>query len=171
MASYVAKVARQCEEATETKELDLTDCDLTSVPHAVYHILRETTVQSATFSNNKLKSVPGRLCSAFGGVSHLNFSGNRITTLPMEFAELQELLTLDLSKNKLSNIPDGIVVLQKLESLCLDDNEITSVDWQDLRARIPTLKQVSISNNPLSVDSRLQASTIPSLTIVLEKGG
>lgn len=171
MAQFVAKVARQCEEAKESAQLELVECDLTSVPHAVYHLMRETSLMSASFSRNKLKSVPGKLCGAFCSVKKLNFSHNRISQLPMEFAEMQELLELDLSHNKLTTIPDAIVVLQKLEVLYLDDNEIAEVDWQDLRDRIPTLKAVSISSNPLSMGSRMQASSITSLTITLERGG
>ena len=171
MAAFVAKVARCCEEAKETTELDLSECDLTSVPHAVYHMLRETTVTSASFSSNKLKSIPGRLCGAFCTVKKLNFNGNKISKLPVEFAELHEMLEVDLSNNRLTAIPDQIVQLQKLEVLCLDGNEITSVDWQDLRDRIPTLKSVSITNNPLTMESRMQAAGIASLSIALERGG
>lgn len=44
---------------------DLSDCELTKVPDAVYMMLKETLVESCNLSQNILQSLPRKLCSKF----------------------------------------------------------------------------------------------------------
>uniref|UniRef100_UPI000AB4732A leucine-rich repeat domain-containing protein n=1 Tax=Leptospira weilii TaxID=28184 RepID=UPI000AB4732A len=52
----------------------------------------------------------------------LNLSFQKLSTLPKEIGELQNLQTLDLFDNKLTVLPKEILQLQNLQTLDLFDN-------------------------------------------------
>ena len=54
--------------------LDLSECELTQIPDAVYVMLKETTVQSCDLSKNLLQNLPKKFCSKFSKVTGKHFS-------------------------------------------------------------------------------------------------
>ena len=65
MAEDVARVANRCEDAKESKSLDLSSCRLAKMPDAIYHILREIPVVKCNLDDNILRILPRKFCSKF----------------------------------------------------------------------------------------------------------
>lgn len=74
-------------------------------------------------------------------VSQLDLSGNGLTTLPSEIANLINLTTLNLSNNNLTALPVEIGTLTALESLDLGFNDLT-----DLPVEITNLQNLTYLN-------------------------
>ena len=60
------------------------------------------------------------------GTTHLNLSGQGLTSLPPEFARLSNLTSLDLSDNKLTSLPESIGQLSQLTKLDLRFQPVTN---------------------------------------------
>ena len=44
---------------------DLSDCQLVQVPDAIFHLMRETPLQSCNLSNNVISKIPPKLAMSF----------------------------------------------------------------------------------------------------------
>ena len=109
-------------------------------------------------------------CSACGssssleGVTHLNLSGNKLTSVPTSIRDWNKvsLIDLDLSNNQISGtITDGTFASNsKLVSLNLGDNEITVIE-ADAFNGLPKLKTIDLSEN--SKLSTIESGTFENL--------
>ncbi len=75
-------------------------------------------------------------------------AGNRLGSLPPEFATLINLRSLDLSHNGLTSVPLEITCLPNLESLILTNNKLTHVPAA--LSHLSNLRQLWLNNNALT---------------------
>ena len=93
------------------------------------------------------------------------FSGNKLTSLPVEIGELTNLQSLSLSANSLSEIPDSITRLTNLQSLDLSNNGFSEIP--DSITRLTNLQSLNLGFNSLSEipDSITRLTNLQSLDL------
>ena len=69
MAAEVSRVAQRCEEAKQSLVLDLSHCELMSLPEAVFFILKNVEIKEVNLSHNKLKKLPKKFSNRFSAVT------------------------------------------------------------------------------------------------------
>ena len=69
MAEEVSRVAQRCEEAKQSLVLDLSYCELMSLPEAIFFILKNVELHEVNLSHNKLKKLPKKFSSRFSRVT------------------------------------------------------------------------------------------------------
>jgi internalin A len=77
----------------------------------------------------------------------LDLSWQRLTEIPREVFQLQNLIWLDFSHNQIVKIPDAIAQLQNLTSLHLSSNKIVKIP--DVIAQLQNLTQLHLSDNKI----------------------
>ncbi|XP_016984149.1 leucine-rich repeat-containing protein 20 isoform X2 [Drosophila rhopaloa] len=153
MAHLVVKVIERCESATENAHLDLSKCELMLIPDAVYHLMRNTELQTCDLSGNVLKSVSPKFSQKFSHITDLNLSHNKLSRLPEEFTNLIALTKLNISNNSFIVLPQVVFKLQSLASLDAQNNAILEIDTDEAIAS-DCLALVDLRNNPLSRNCR-----------------
>ncbi len=68
---------------------------------------------------------------------YLNLSGNRISEIPDEIENLQNLFELDLSNNRIKKVNTGITKLKNLKILNLKGNKIPFVELKRIIQALP----------------------------------
>ncbi|MGP1386773.1 MAG: COR domain-containing protein [Thainema sp.] len=86
--------------------------------------------------------------AARGRRTKLDLSGNQLTMLPPEIAQLQFLQLLDLSRNQLTTLPPEIIQLQSLRSLSLSGNQLTTLPPEIIQ--LQSLQSLSLNGNQLT---------------------
>lgn len=145
----VIRVVRRCNDAMEDQTLDLSDCQLMTVPDAIYHLLRSTSLTACNLSTNELSRITPKFITRFSHLRELNLSHNKMTRLPDEMAvSCQALERLDISHNLFVNVPSVVFSLNKLKLLVATDNDIFDVDVS-LMSPDSELEEADLRNNPL----------------------
>ncbi|XP_062598094.1 leucine-rich repeat-containing protein 18-like [Saccostrea cucullata] len=155
MASGTALVARRLREAQESQSLDLSGCDLTKIPDAVYMMLKSVTVNKCTMASNMLTKIPPKFPTNFTSLTELDLSKNRLSHFPPDMHIMQNIRVLNLSSNDLADVPHFVYSLSNLQELFLHDNCIMSIDVSRLED-IEGLRNVNLQNNPISDDLKSQ---------------
>ncbi len=161
------------------EKLDLSSCNLTSVPRKLHKnthlknlLLNENSIDlSATkFKNNyrvekiemkenKLTEIPDMIAK-FPNLKSLVFNGNEIVQVSPAIAQLTKLEQLSFYKNKLKAIPEGVYSLSNLKEIDLYYNEIERID--ERISNLQNLEVLYLSNNSLlSIPESL--SSLPKL--------
>jgi len=134
------------EEASKTGRLNLSRCNLTSIPSQVYSIPQ---LRELDLSDNRLRVIPIDLCNlstlqllkldnnwiedlpaAIGDLPHLHelhIDDNLITRVPRAIDRLRDLRILTINSNKIDRLPDEIGQLSALESLMANNNKLTNL--------------------------------------------
>eukprot|EP00892_Ulva_mutabilis_P010412 jgi/Ulvmu1/7743/UM039_0051.1 len=115
-----------------TGKLDLSSCDLSTVPRAVWDASvaleddetpwwRVESLRIAVLHHNRISGIPAAFCS-LEELQVLNVSSNELTHLPEELSGLVELRSLVVSKNRLQKLPEAVAALTALVRLDCADN-------------------------------------------------
>merc|ERR1711913_105333 len=123
----VVKVVQRCDEAEETKTLDLSHCSLMKVPEAVTFILTERAydIIKVNLAHNKISKITPQFGGAcFLNLTELNVSTNRLSTLP---AELSQCVTdINAKTNYIAEVDDEeIENSESLEFLNIEENPLS----------------------------------------------
>ncbi|CAG4926224.1 unnamed protein product [Colias eurytheme] len=166
MASAVTRVILRCEEAQETQNLDLSECQLMQVPDAVYHLMRHTELKSCDLSGNVITKIPPKFTVKFSLITDLNLSNNQMAKLPDELCTLACLERLDISHNSFVALPHIALQCPSLHTLLAHHNQIIEVDVDRL-ARSRALEYVDLSDNPIPprTHDELKQITHPRISI------
>lgn len=162
----IIRVVRRCNDAQESENLDLSQCQLMQVPDAVFHLMRHTTLRSCDLSFNVITKLPPSLGPKFSSITELILANNRLSKLPDEINQLTKVVKLDISHNSFVTLPRVIYSLPKLEELNVEKNFIADVDVPRLRG-MPCLKSANFTQNPLTRDSHEALSGTTTISILL----
>ncbi|XP_058823337.1 leucine-rich repeat-containing protein 20 isoform X2 [Topomyia yanbarensis] len=149
MASIVAKVVTRCEEASETKKLNLSECELIQVPDAVYHLMRHTELKTCDLSGNVITKISPKFALKFNLITDLNLSHNQMAKLPDELADLHSLQMLDIAHNSFITLPAVVFKMPKLRELRANNNAIIDIDRDEIITS-DSLELVDLKHNPLT---------------------
>lgn len=94
-------------------------------------------------SMRQLSIVPVKALSKLPRATHLDFSNNKIVTIPLDFCLLTHITKLDLSNNRIVQLPENFGKLVNLvhldlyknciEELPLSFGELTNLKWLDMK--------------------------------------
>lgn len=162
----VVKVVHRCDDAKENHNLDLSDCQLMQVPDAVYHLMRNITLNSCNLSGNVISKIPPKFAISFNLIKDLNLSNNRISTLPEEMNNCTALETVNISQNSFISIPNVIFSIPTIKKIDARKNFIADVDAEVVKS-CAALESLNLEENPVSSESYDKLSEITSVTITL----
>lgn len=164
----IVRVVGRCEDAKENNNLDLSECQLIQIPDAIFHIMRNTTIEICDLSCNDISKLPSKFTIQFNLITELNVSHNKMGKLPDELSDLEKLEVLDISYNTFVSLPPVVFKINKLRHLKANDNRIIDIDLDDLEIASKQLEVVELQSNPLTLEccSELRNLQVP-FTIVL----
>ncbi|KAL3268735.1 hypothetical protein HHI36_007837 [Cryptolaemus montrouzieri] len=166
MASGVSRVIYRCEEAMETQQLDLSECQLVHVAEAIYHLMRQTEVKSVNLSGNVISKISPRFVLKFSLLTQLDVSHNQIAYLPDQFVDMKFLTSLNISNNSFVDLPDCVFRIPNLQELNASNNRIVEVNMELLETA-PSLENVDLTNNPLSRKCLEELQKVKKMEILL----
>merc|ERR1712048_1424104 len=165
----VVKVVQRCDEAEETKTLDLSHCSLMKVPEAVTFILTERAydIIKVNLAHNKISKITPQ----FGGacfliLTELNVSTNRLSTLPAELSQCKQLQSVDISVNNFVEIPSVLLQLECVTDINAKTNYIAEVDDEEIE-NSESLEFLNIEEDPLSPSCRDKLQRIDRVRIIM----
>lgn len=162
----VVKVVHRCDDAKENHNLDLSECQLMQVPDAVYHLMRNVTLNSCNLSGNVISKIPPKFAISFNLIKDLNISNNRISSLPEEMNNCTALETVNISQNSFISIPSVIFTIPTIKKIDARKNFIADVD-AEIVSSCTALESLNLEENPVSSESYDKLSEITSITITL----
>merc|ERR1712018_420864 len=165
----VVKVVQRCDEAEETKTLDLSHCSLMKVPEAVTFILTERAydIIKVNLAHNKISKITPQFGGAcFLNLTSLNVSTNRLSTLPAELSQCKQLQSVDISANNFVEIPSVILQLESVTDINAKTNYIAEVDDDEIE-NSESLEVLNIEENPLSTSCRDKLQMIDRVRIIM----
>merc|ERR1711874_871603 len=125
----VVKVVQRCDEAEETKTLDLSHCSLMKVPEAVTFILTERAydIIKVNLAHNKISKITPQFGGAcFLNLTELNVSTNRLSTLPSVLLQLECVTDINAKTNYIAEVDDEeIENSESLEFLNIEENPLS----------------------------------------------
>merc|ERR1712001_282340 len=149
----VIRVVHRVDDSQENNNLDLSDCQLMQVPDAVYYMMRNTTLVSCNLSSNVITKIPPKFPAKFSLITELNVSNNRLSALPDEISECNQLEKVDISHNSFISIPQAVFSLPALTTLNARKNFIADIDVEILINKTSsTLETLNLEDNPLNRD-------------------
>ncbi|KAI5109366.1 leucine-rich repeat-containing protein 40, partial [Silurus meridionalis] len=129
------------------KTLDYSEKQEASIPDEVFDAVNNSPVVNVNFSKNQLTAVPPRMVELRDSLADISLGFNKLSTIPLEFSQLQQLVHIDLRNNLLTSLPVELEALTKLQGIILSFNRFKH--FPDVLYRILTLETILISNNQI----------------------
>ena len=169
MGDAVVKVVNRCNDAKESKVLDLSLCSLMQVPEAVYFMLREAELIKCNLSNNLISTITPKFGgTCFTNLTTLNVSTNRLSTLPRELVHCQQLTSVDISVNNFVQIPSVLLELESISEINAKSNFITDIDDEEVENN-ESLEVVNLESNPLSASCHDRLQRVDKVRIIISE--
>lgn len=130
--------------AESTGKLDLSECNLTTIPKKVFDL--GDALEELSLAGNQLKTLSCDI-SKLTSLRLLQLSGNYLTTLPEELGELHLLEGVWVHGNFLTSLPDSLGQLAQLTQLSLAGNKLTTLP--ESIGALRKLKDLSAAGNRL----------------------
>merc|ERR1712154_725076 len=124
----VVKVVHRCDAAKENQHLDLSECQLTQIPDAIFLLMKNTNLQTCSLAGNLITKIPSKLAVSFSLITELNLSNNRISALPTEMTNCSQLEKIDISSNSFVQLPSCLTDLPQLKSINASKNFLAEVE-------------------------------------------
>ena len=138
-------IFNKIEEAKKTGELNLSFCNLVSLPESLFEL---TNLQTLNLQHNYFTDFPDRI-RALAGLTRLNFELNQLEDLPAGIGALTNLKKLNLKNNHLTILPPEIGQLTNLVELDLSGNRLTALPPEI--AHLTDLQNIYLQGNPLQI--------------------
>uniref|UniRef100_A0AAR2JY91 Leucine-rich repeat-containing protein 40 n=1 Tax=Pygocentrus nattereri TaxID=42514 RepID=A0AAR2JY91_PYGNA len=144
------------------KTLDYSEKQEASIPDDVFDAVSDSLVTNVNFSKNQLTEVPLRVVELKDTLADINLGFNKLSTIPVEFSELQQLVHVDLRNNVLTSLPMELEALNKMRSIILSFNRFKA--FPDVLYRILTLETILISNNQVGAIDPVRLKALDKLS-------
>merc|ERR1712203_328635 len=161
--------ARVVERVTTAQEngghLDLSECQLTQVPDAIFLLMKNTSLQTCSLSGNLITKIPTKLALSFSLISELNLSNNRISALPSELTNCSQLEKLDISANSFVQLPSCLADMPQLKYINARKNFLADVELEAVASA--SLETLNLEENPLSKTSYEELGRVSTVRVLL----
>jgi Leucine-rich repeat (LRR) protein len=145
--------------------IDLSECQLTQIPDAIFLLMKNTSLQSCNLAGNLITKIPTKLATNFSLITELNLSNNRISALPSEITNCSQLEKLDISSNSFVQLPSCLTELPQLKSLNASKNFVAEVEIEAVLAS--SLEILNLEENPLSKSCYEEMCRLSKVRVVL----
>ncbi|QQS27897.1 MAG: leucine-rich repeat domain-containing protein [Sphingobacteriales bacterium] len=138
----------------KAESLNLSNCGLTQIPQEVFLLSHLKELKLGYWSDytqtnrNRITHLPAEIQN-LENLRLLDLSCNLIEELPEEILTLKNLVTLDLSRNALKFLPEHIGKLNRLQSLDLGFNQLTTLPASF--SLLNQLVRLGLNNNQITV--------------------
>jgi len=132
-----------------TKFTDLSECQLTQVPDAVFLLMKNVNIQSCNLAGNLINKIPTKLAINFSLIKELKLSNNRVSSLPTEMTNCTQLEHVDISSNSFVTLPPVLGQIPSLKTILARKNYLADVDVEIILGA-SNLETIDIEENPLS---------------------
>ncbi|KAL1022409.1 hypothetical protein UPYG_G00026590 [Umbra pygmaea] len=144
------------------KTLDYSEKQALCVPDDMFDAVGGESITCVNFSKNQLAAIPPRVVELKDSISEINLGFNKLTSCPMEFCMLQQLVHIDFRNNLLTSLPMEFEALTKLRSIILSFNRFKL--FPDVLYRVLTLETILMSNNQVVAIDPLQLKALDKLS-------
>uniref|UniRef100_A0A671TBH3 Leucine-rich repeat-containing protein 40 n=1 Tax=Sinocyclocheilus anshuiensis TaxID=1608454 RepID=A0A671TBH3_9TELE len=144
------------------KTLDYSEKHEASIPDEVFDAVDNSPVANVNFSKNQLMAVPSRILQLKDTLADINLGFNKLTSIPVDFSMLKQLVHIDLRNNLLISLPMELEGLTKLRSVILSFNRFKS--FPEVLYHISSLETILISNNQVGGIDPVQMKTLNNLS-------
>jgi len=159
-------VVERCNTAKENGgELDLSECQLTQIPDAIFLLMKNTNLQTCSLAGNLITKIPSKLAVSFSLITELNLSNNRISALPTEMTNCSQLEKIDLSSNSFVQLPSCLNDMAQLKSLNASKNFLAEVEVEAVSNS--GLEILNLEENPLSKSCYEELSRVRRVRVLL----
>jgi Leucine-rich repeat (LRR) protein len=144
-APTAGSLQRHLENARKSRILQLKSVGLKQIPvqlEEVAEILRHL-----DFSSNRIQSLPPFI-GRFSALKQLHLSGNQLTALPEELGDLQTLETLSVDGNALTELPSALARCNALKTLNAANNRMERLPL--VVCQLPQLEVADLSHNRIT---------------------
>jgi len=162
----VIRIVRRVDDAKESNNLDLSNCQLFQIPDAMYFMMRDTPLKSVNLSSNVLNKIPSKFPNSFNSITDLNLSYNKMSALPDEVSKCSLLETVDISHNSFISLPSCLLNLPKILKINAKKNFIADIEVELIRT-CETLEDLDLEENPLSRDCQDKLSSVTNLRVLV----
>jgi len=168
MAQQCARVVQRVDTAKEggSGHLDLSECQLTQVPDAVFLLMKSVTLQSCSLASNLITKIPAKLPINFTLIKELNLSNNRVSVLPGEMTACTQLETINISANSFVTLPPVLAELPALTTILASNNYVADVDLDTLLVT-GSLEKLDLEQNPLNKSTYEDLARVTSVRVLL----
>ena len=165
MASGCARVVERVEAAKDNGGyLDLSNCQLTQVPDAVFLLMKNVNIHSCNLSNNLITKIPPKLPNNFCLIKVLDLSNNKLTSPPREMTNCSMMETLDMSSNLFETLPSVIADMPSIRSINAKNNSIAEIDVEVVTKNVQ-LERLILEDNPINDNLRDRLMNVTSVNI------
>ncbi|KAI4894986.1 hypothetical protein NFI96_010794 [Prochilodus magdalenae] len=144
------------------KTLDYSEKQEPSIPDDVFDAVSDSPVANVNFSKNQLTEMPLRVVELKDTLADINLGFNKLSTIPVEFSKLQQLVHVDLRNNLLTSLPMELEALKKLRGIILSFNRFKA--FPDVLYHILTLETILISNNQVGAIDPVRLKVLDKLS-------
>ncbi|RNA38661.1 leucine-rich repeat-containing 40 [Brachionus plicatilis] len=138
-------IINYCKQSTASV-LNVMKNSLSDLPEEIGELNNQLNEVNASF--NLFTLMPKSILK-LTNLSYLDFRGNRISDLPIEFNQLKSLRELIISDNKFQIIPDCVYQLPILENLFANNNQIKYIDGVKI-VEMKCLALLNLQNNDIA---------------------
>lgn len=131
--------------AVTLRELRMTYMALKRVPTSIRH---SSALTRLDISCNRIQDLEHAGLNEIPTLVSLKVMNNRLTTLPLHFAEMKSLKYLNISNNKFVSLPDHICAMRGLLDLDVSFNEISSLPAE--LCELASLERLVAAGNALT---------------------
>lgn len=148
------------------ERLDLSQNNLTSLVVKNFLFARLTKLVSLNIGHNHLTTIDGHILKSLISLESLCLESNSIRNLNANiFANLSNLVDLNMNGNKMDRIPRGLSSLVSLQSMDLGKNHIKSIDRHDFHGLV-NLNGLRLIDNQIENITSESLRSMPSLHIL-----
>ncbi|XP_028588676.1 volume-regulated anion channel subunit LRRC8D [Podarcis muralis] len=128
-------------------ELELQNCDLERIPHAIFSL---TNLQELDLKSNSIRTIEEVISfQHLKRLTCLKLWHNKIVIIPPSITHVKNLESLYLSNNKLESLPAAVFSLQKLRCLDVSYNSIAAIPLEV--GLLQNLQHLHITGNKVDI--------------------
>jgi len=169
MAQQCARVVQRVNTAKEEGggTLDLSQCQLTQLPDAVFLLMKNVSLNSFNISGNLLQKIPAKLPINFCLIKELDLSNNRISVLPGEMTNCAQLERIDISSNSFVTLPPVLAEMPSLIEINARKNYVAELDVEAMVTGLGSLETLNLEENPVNKKSYEELGALTKVRVLL----